>query len=93
MRVHCLSVCRSAMSAQLRLGAMFAEMRARGAGEAEADAPLGKMQRFAEPEKQCAHAKRNPMTGKIEWQCKWHFPVADEHAWCKTCLAKATKEK
>jgi hypothetical protein len=74
------------MSAQLRLDTMFALERKRGAGEAELDAPLGDMQRFAAPEKRCTHVIDGRGT-----QCKWWFPEADEHAWCKTCRSKAKK--
>jgi hypothetical protein len=74
------------MSAQLRLDTLFALQRKRGADEAELDAPLGDMQRFAAPEKRCTHI----IDGKGT-RCKWWFPEADEHAWCKTCRSKAKK--
>ena len=76
------------MTAQLRLDAMFARARERGADEAELDAPLGKMQRFAVPEKRCTHIIDGHGT-----RCKWWFPESDGHDWCKTCRSKDKKWK
>lgn len=78
----------AAMSGQLRLDTMFALARKRGADEAELDAPLGAMQRFAAPEKRCTHIVDGKGT-----RCKWWFPEADEHAWCKTCRVAVKKYK
>ena len=78
------------MSGQLRLDTLFALQRKRGADEAGVDAPLGDMQRFAAPEKRCTRIIDGHGT-----RCKWWFPEADEHAWCKTCRAavKAKNDK
>lgn len=74
------------MSGQLLLGPLFAVMRKRGAGEAELDAPLGEMQRFAEPEKRCTHVVDGKGT-----RCKWWFLASDPHDTCKTCRARSKK--
>jgi hypothetical protein len=74
------------MSGQLRLDTLFALQRKRGADEAGVDAPLGDMQRFAAPEKRCTRIIDGHGT-----RCKWWFPEADEHDWCKTCRSKALK--
>jgi len=77
------------MSAQLRLDTLFALQRKRGAGEAELDAPLGAMQRFAPPSKRC--------TGRVQFagcmsQCLGTVPLSDGGDICSDCTKRLEKK-
>ena len=77
------------MSGQLLLGPMWATIRKRGAGEAELDAPLGDMQRFAPPSKRC--------TGRVHFagcmsQCLGTVPLSDGVDICSSCTKRLGKK-